>query len=113
MTTKKQETGGPPRSPANTAGSARGYFPNWARPKGAQALTKAIRTGSFHFRELILRDNEIAESGIVGLVLQGFGERPGACGTLDLRGNESRLAVATRIRRKLEASVEVRETRGG
>jgi hypothetical protein len=62
-----------------------------------------------------LRDNEIVESGIVGLVLQGFGERPGACGTLDLRGNESRLAVATRIRRKLEASVEVRESkaRGG
>ena len=47
---------------------------NWARTKGAQALTKAIRNGSFHLRELVLRDNQIVESGIVGLVLQGFGE---------------------------------------
>lgn len=30
VTTKKPTKGGPPRSPANTAGSARGYFPDWA-----------------------------------------------------------------------------------
>ena len=30
VTINKQEKGGPPRSPANTAGSARGYFPDWA-----------------------------------------------------------------------------------
>ena len=30
VTINKQEKGGPPRFPANTAGSARGYFPDWA-----------------------------------------------------------------------------------
>ena len=58
---------------------------NWARTKGAQALTKAIRNSSFHFRELILRDNQIVESGVVGLVLQGFGKS-----SLPTRGQRTR-----------------------
>lgn len=61
---------------------------NWARTKGAQALTKAIRDSSFHFRELILRDNQIVESGVVSLVLQGFGKS-----SLPTRGEWARVPV--------------------